>query len=176
MNTMNLSFVAILSVIALQSTQAMISPAVSCCEDNGGKYEIVDGSDGQSGVCRKDGVNTEAFYFMDQNCPPPPTVSPSNAPTMKYSVYAVNNCDATVTANFVLRSSRRLGGNRNSQVEVQQGQCTYVGPTNLDVVTYTSQGSYVSSGNDSCLNIGDSNNSDCNLLGIAENACVVNLC
>lgn len=174
---MNLCIAAILFVTAVGSAQALISPAVTCCEDNGGKYEIVNGSDGQSGICRKDGVSTEAFYFMDHNCPPPPTPAPSSTPAAaKYSVYAVNNCDATVTADFVLRASRRLGGNRNGRVEVEEGQCTYVGPTNLDVVAYTSEGSYISSGNDSCLNIGDSNNSDCNLLGIAENACVINLC
>ena len=168
--TVALSTAAIIAFSTMNGVQAVLSPAVTCCSDNGGDYQIVNGGEsGQSGICVKDGINTEAMVFMQQNCSPTP-----EPPSYTYKIYAVNSCDATVKANFPLNNDN--GGTRTRHVTVAQGGCAYVGPTNQDIVTYTSTGSFVSGGNDSCLNIGSSNNSDCNLLGMAANACVVKLC
>lgn len=166
------------SAFILSGSNALVSPSVTCCSDNGGTYEIVKGSDGESGVCVKDGVYYDEMTFMQDNCPPPsPSPSPTpSSPPSKYSVYAVNNCDNTVSAEFVLATSAH-GGNRKSSVDsLQVGNCAYVGSTDQDTVTFTSEGSFVSGGNDSCKNIRSSNDSECNLLGIASNACVVTLC
>lgn len=61
----------ILSGMNCHRVQAVLSPAVTCCTDNGGTYEIEDGGDnGQSGICVKDGNYVEAMEFMDTNCSP----------------------------------------------------------------------------------------------------------
>jgi len=168
--TVALSTAAIIACSTMNGVQAVLSPAVTCCSDNGGTYDIVNGGEsGQSGICVKDGINTEAMVFMQQNCPTTPEPT-----SYTYKVYAVNSCDATVKADFNNLNNDDSG--TPSNVTVAQGACAYVGPTNQDTVTYTSTGSFVSGGNDSCHNIGSSHNSDCNLMGMAANACVINLC
>ena len=84
-------------IASIAGTNAVLSPYyVTCCDDNNGKYEIVNGNDGQYGVCKKDGMNTDAKLFYEQNCENP-----------TYTVIALNNCDAKVWVDFTLHTDEK---------------------------------------------------------------------
>merc|ERR1712224_228487 len=106
----------------------------------------------------------EAMAFMEDNCSPD-----------GYQVYAYNSCDSTVGAEFKLNDDSN-GGSYDSDIFVKEGKCKFVGFTDRDTVTYESVGSYVSSGNDSCSNINNSDNNECDGMSLPKDACVVNLC
>lgn len=142
--------------------KAVNSPQVTCCDSMGGTYNVVNTADGPtSAFCTVNDINTEAGLFYQENC--------AVAPTQTYSVYTVNNCDGKVTATFPLSSGEK-------RVKVNPGECAYVGTTENEDVTYSSKGSIFSGGSDSCAAIGGGNNNECDLLGMADNACVVLLC
>merc|ERR1719375_3055400 len=85
------SLAALVLLSSSSSVQGMVSPYVTCCTDNGGRYETLTNSDGsQSGFCKINGENISDVAFYDQNCAPSPTEAPVT--DFKYEVYTVNNC------------------------------------------------------------------------------------
>ena len=169
------SSIAALVLLSSSMASGMVSPYVTCCEDNGGRYETLTNSDGsESGFCKKNGQNLDEVAFYNQYCAPSPTEAP--VIDYKFEVYTVNNCGrrSTVEATFNLNARRRHFW--SDSVTVDYGECAFVGGTNLDSVSYSATGSYVAGGNASCQNIGNSNDEMCNLLGMAPNSCVIELC
>jgi len=154
--------------------QAVIAPEVVCCTDNEGTYESMDGGDnGPSGICiTKNGNYVAAMVFQDRYC------SPGG-----YQIYAYNNCDATVGAEFTLNNN---DGDQNVANKVcmfmRVDECKVVGFTDQADVMYEEAGSFVNGGEfkeSSCASIQllSSNNGQCgDLVDLPANACVVDLC
>ena len=152
-------------IASISGTNAVLSPYVTCCDDYNGKYEIVNGHDGQYGVCKKDGVNTDAQLFYEQNCETP-----------TYTVIALNNCDAKVWVDFALHTDEK--GDYEKTVIVKKNKCKVIGETDKETVTYDETGSYASYGFTSCKNVVESGNPECpdHKEQHKNNACVVQLC
>ena len=49
-------------------SEAALSPAVTCCLQKGGTYRIVDGINGQSGICDYNGSLIQENYFLNNYC------------------------------------------------------------------------------------------------------------
>ena len=150
---------------------AVLSPYVTCCEDNNGTYKILNGSDGQSGFCQIDGVNTEEKTFYEQNCD-----------KKVYHVFALNNCGTKVGADFELHTEEK--GNYEKTVFVKKDHCKSIGQTDKETVTYTEFGGYIAGGNTSCESIIQGGNPECTKGVDSHNgkklkedgACVIKLC
>jgi hypothetical protein len=162
---------------SISGSNAVLSPYVTCCEDNNGKYEIINGKDGQYGVCKKSKMRTDAKKFYKDNCdtPPPP-------PPPLYHVYALNNCDTKVGADFELHTKEK--GTYDKTVFIKKDHCKNIGETDEETVSYTEFGSFVADGKSSCENIIKGGNPECTK-GIdshsgkglkLEGACVIKLC
>ena len=153
------------SLASISGTNAVLSPYVTCCKDNNGTYDIVNGHDGQYGVCKKDGVNTDEELFYEQNCPENPT----------YTVIALNNCDDNVWVDFELHADEK---DYDKTVIVKKNKCKVIGETDQENVTYEEMGSYVSGGNTSCKNVVQGGNPECpnHEEQHKNNACVIQLC
>ena len=152
-------------IASISGTNAVLSPYVTCCDDYKGKYEIVNGHDGQYGVFKKDGVNTDAQLFYEQNCETP-----------TYTVIALNNCDAKVWVDFALHTDEK--GDYDKTVIVKKNKCKVIGETDKEIVTYDETGSYVANGYTSCNNVVENGNPECtdHKEQHKNNACVVQLC
>ena len=153
-------------IASIAGTNAVLSPYyVTCCDDNNGKYEIVNGNDGQYGVCKKDGMNTDAKLFYEQNCENP-----------TYTVIALNNCDAKVWVDFALHTDEK--GDYDKTVIVKKNKCKVIGETDNETVTYDEIGSYVADGYTSCNSVVENGNPECpdRKEQHKNNACVIQLC
>ena len=157
------------SLASISGTNAVLSPYVTCCKDNNGTYDIVNGHDGQYGVCKKDGVNTDAQLFYEQNCETP-----------TYTVIALNNCDAKVLVDFAFYTDEKA--DLDKTVIVKKNKCKVIGETDKETIEYDSRddktGSYVSDGYTSCKNIVKNGNPECpdRKEQHKNNACVIQLC
>jgi len=100
-----------------------------------------------------------------------PTAFPTDSPvdTTTYPVYFANACSNAVRVE--------VDGDSSYQ-QIQANSCEYYGMSR-DSVTYKEQGSGERGGNNSCKDIGSSNNDKCNLLGLDTglpyNACVITI-
>jgi hypothetical protein len=156
-----------LAIIAVSNNgrvvQEVLFPAVTCCKNNGGSYEIVDGGDT---ICSKYGRFFNANTFMTNNCPP----------DEEYEVYAYNSCTSTVGAEFTLNDNCNSGA---YEVDVYLGvnACKIVGFTDQAGVTFKEVGSYAAGGQQSCKAIGNSQNYQCgDIKNLPANSCVVDMC
>jgi len=146
---------------------------VNCCEDNNGTYEIINGRDGQSGFCKKDGVNTEEKQFYEVNCENKKKI---------YHIFALNNCGTKVGVDFELHTEEK--GYYDKSVFIKQDHCKRIGATDEETVVYTEFGSFVEDGNSSCENIIQGGNPECTKgvdshsdKGItSDGACIIKLC
>jgi hypothetical protein len=144
--------------------QGVVSPAVACCQNSGGSYELVDGGDA---ICSKNGSFTNANTFMSNNC---------SSPVEEYTVYAYNSCPSIVGAEFILNDNYN-GGSYDVDVYLEVNECKIVGYTDQNVVSYKEVGSFAASGESSCKNIGNSNNNECgDIQNLPTNSCVIDMC
>ena len=130
------------------TTNAMLFPYVTCCEDNNGTYNVLNGKDGQSGFCQKDGVNTEEVQFYETFCD-----------KKVYHIFALNNCGTKVGVDFELHTEEK--GYYDKTVFIKQDYCKNIGKTDEETVIYTETGSYVGEGTSFCDSIIRSGNPDC---------------
>ena len=163
------SSVTFLAFVAVSNNgrvvQGALSPAVTCCKDNGGSYQLVDGGDA---ICATKKGYTEAYTFMSINCP-----APNNE---EYTVYAYNSCPSIVGAEFALNDNDN-GGAYEVDVYLEVNACKIAGYTDQSDVTYKAVGSFAASGDRSCKNIGNSNNNQCgDIKNLPANSCVIDIC
>jgi hypothetical protein len=161
------SSVTFLAFVAVSNNgrvvQGVLSPAVTCCKDNGGSYELVDGADA---VCLKNGSLTNANTFMSNNCP----VSDD------YTVYAYNSCPSIVGAELTLNDNDN-GGSYDVDVYLEVNECKIVGYTDQSNVSIKEVGSFAAGGQQSCKAIGNKNNDECgDIKNLPANSCVVDMC
>jgi hypothetical protein len=166
--------IAALTILAsFSGSNAVNSPYVTCCEDNNGKYEIINGQDGQYGECKKDRINTEEKQFYEDNC--------DNKKKM-YHVFALNNCGTKVGVDFALHTEEK--GTYDKTVFIKKDHCKNIGMTDEENVSYTEFGSFVADGTSSCESVIKSSNPECTN-GVdshtgkglnLEGACVIKLC
>ena len=162
------SSVTFLAFVAVSNNgrvvQGALSPAVNCCKNNGGSYEIVDGGDA---ICSKNGSFFDANTFMNNNCPI----------NEEYEVYAFNSCTSAVGTEFALNDDYN-GGAYEVDVYLGVNACKSVGFTDqADKITFKAVGSYVSGGQPSCKAIGNSGNKQCgNIKDMPDNSCIIDIC
>merc|ERR1712018_550078 len=54
----------------IEGERTFIAPPISCCQDNGGTYQVVRGGEsGDYGVCITDQEFTDGIVFLNENCP-----------------------------------------------------------------------------------------------------------
>ena len=163
------SSVTFLAFVAVSNNdrvvQGALSPAVTCCKDNGGSYQLVDGGDA---ICAKNNVYTEAYTFMSNNCPAPDDE--------EYTVYAYNSCPSIVGAELTLNDNDN-GGSYDVDVYLEVNECKIVGYTDQSNVSIKEVGSFAAGGQQSCKAIGNKNNDECgDIKNLPANSCVVDMC
>jgi len=101
------------TITTLTTTNVVLSPML-LAEDNNGTYEVLDGSNGQSGFCQKDGVNTDEKYLYETNCN-----------KKMYHMFALNNCGPKVGVDFEHHTKEK--GCYDKTVFIKQEYCKNIG-------------------------------------------------
>ena len=108
----------ILAATSISGINTVNSPYVNCCEQKGGTYPIITNSNGDTGFCKKDGINTEEVFFLKNNCDAPaPTPAPAPAKKL-YNIFLLNNCNRDAKVDF--RTPHRTEGRLSPIVFYQE--------------------------------------------------------